>query len=185
MAIAHTSRTGKTYYLHTGPKRGGGVQYFFSTKPTGSLAEQLPQGFETYESVHGQVFLRRKTAQLIADEEIARIESRLGKLRGRNLYKIEVRDKTLTIFESTAFGSSEALPWISKEDQAELRERFAYYQAVLRFTLVDAEKRLFAPERYYFSGMGGWIPLGRSDRIEKLAAKYVKHLGSDSFFELY
>ena len=24
MSITHTSRTGKTYYLHTGPKRGGG-----------------------------------------------------------------------------------------------------------------------------------------------------------------
>jgi hypothetical protein len=30
MPIIHTSRTGKQYYLHTGPKRGGGVQHFFS-----------------------------------------------------------------------------------------------------------------------------------------------------------
>ena len=185
MAIEHTSRTGKTYYLHTGPRRGGGLQYFFSTKSTGSLAEKLPQGFEAYESVHGQVFLRRKTPQLIADEETICIERRLGKQRGRNLYKIELRGKTLTIFESAAFGNSDALPWVSAQKEAEFRERFAYYQAVLRFTLIDAEKRLFASERYCFRGMGGWISVGPPDRIERLAAKYIKHLGSESFFELF
>lgn len=60
MAITHTSRTGKNYYLHTGPKRGGGVQFSFSTKSDGNLADRLPDGFEVYESVNGQVYLRRE-----------------------------------------------------------------------------------------------------------------------------
>ena len=47
--ITYRSRTGKTYYLHTGPKRGGGVQHFFTTKSTGSLAECVPDGSEIYE----------------------------------------------------------------------------------------------------------------------------------------
>jgi len=188
MAITHTSRTGKTYYLHTGPKRGGGLQYFFSSKSTGSLAEQLPDGFEIYESVQGQVFLRRKTLRLVRDDEVACLERRLEKRRGGNLYKIETRGKTLTIFESagSSFGKSEAYPWISPQQEAQFRERFAYYQAVLRFTLVDAERRLFAPERYCFRGsVDDWISIGPPDSIEKLAAKYLKHLGSDSFFELF
>ena len=33
--VTHTTRKGKTYYLHTGPKRGGGVQYFFAMKSSG------------------------------------------------------------------------------------------------------------------------------------------------------
>jgi hypothetical protein len=71
MPVQHTSRTGKTYYLHTGQKRGGGIQYFFSTKRTGALAERVPDGFEIYESVRGQVFLRRTVPKLIHDEETA------------------------------------------------------------------------------------------------------------------
>ena len=77
MPITHTSRTGKTWHLHSGPKRGGGVQYFFATKPGGSLASHLPDGFEIYESVNGQVFLRRIEPRLIRVEEAIRaIQSR-------------------------------------------------------------------------------------------------------------
>jgi len=64
MAVTQMSRQGKNYYLHTGPKRGGGVQYFFSTKSKGSLAERVPDGFEVYESIRGQVFLRRIQVKL-------------------------------------------------------------------------------------------------------------------------
>lgn len=50
MAVTHASRTGKTYFLHSGPKHDGGVQHFFSTKSTGNLADRLPEGFEIYEA---------------------------------------------------------------------------------------------------------------------------------------
>jgi hypothetical protein len=60
MPITHTSRNGKTYNLHTGPKRCGGTQHYFSTKPTGTLAQRLPEGFEVYETVNAQVYLRRQ-----------------------------------------------------------------------------------------------------------------------------
>lgn len=191
MAIQHTSRTGKTYYLHTGPKRGGGVQYFFSTRPTGSLTAHLPAGFEIYESVHGQVFLRRSQPRLLRDEERACIARGVATRRGNNLNKVEVRGDTLTIFESAdnfsalaeSFGS---FPPRDHSKQEELRERFASYQAVLRFILVDQERRLFAPERYCFRGsVDDWISIGPPEPIERLAAKYLKHLGRDSMFELF
>jgi len=191
MAMQHISRTGKTYYLHTGPKRGGGLQYFFSTKPAGSLAEHLPDGFEVHESVHGQVFLRRKQPRLIRHEEIAGIEDRLRKHRGKNLYKVDVRGETLTIFEGTDhFEAMTALvgrfPSCDRSQPGDLSERFASYQAVMRFILVDQERRLFVPERYCFRGsVDDWIPIGPPEAIERLAAKYLKHLGRESLFELF
>jgi hypothetical protein len=188
MAITHTSRTGNTYYLHTGPRRGGGVQHFFSTKSSGSLADELPAGFEIHESVNGQVFLRRAQPRLIREEETTIIERGLEKQRGLNLYKLETRGSTLTIHESqdTSSGLGDAFPWIGSQKKAELRERFAHYQPVMRFILVDDEKRLFAPERYCFRGsVEDWIPIGPPEPMKKLAAKYLKHLGRESFFELY
>jgi hypothetical protein len=66
------------------------------------------------------------------------------------------------------------------------RRGFAHYQPILRFLLIDPERRLFVPERYCFRGsVDDWISIGPPDTIRKLAARYLKHLGQDSFFELY
>src|SRR5437867_10976118 len=188
MAVTHTSRTGKTYYLHTGPKRGGGVQHFFSTNSAGSLAEQLPEGFEVYESVNGQVYLRRQQPKLIHNDELNCIARCIEKPRTGHRYKTEVRGNILTVYESSAgFGwlDPHLMP-LSKREQEAIAEQFAHYQPVLRFILVDAQRRLFAPERFCFRGsVDDWISVGRAETIEKLASNYLKHLGRDSMYELF
>jgi hypothetical protein len=188
MAITHASRGGKTYYLHTGPKRGGGVQYFFSTDPAGPLASQIPEGFEVYETVRGQVYLRRRQPQLILDAERDCIALPLQNRRPGHRYKVEVRGKVLTVHESSNdFGwLASFAPRLSPRELDASAERFAHYQAVLRFTLTDAERRLFVPERYCFRGsVEDWISIGPPDRIDKLATKFLKHLGRDSMYELF
>jgi hypothetical protein len=48
------------------------------------------------------------------------------------------------------------------------------------------QRRLFAPERYCFRGsVEDWISIGPPDSVAKLAAKHLKHLGQDSFYELF
>jgi hypothetical protein len=188
MSVTHRSRTGKTYYPHTGPKRGGGVQHFFSTKTTGSLADRVPDGFEIYETVNGQVYLRRAQPKLILDEELAELQRGLAKPRAGPRYKVEAHGNTVTIHESAnrlsdIFGLMPS--WGLRRDEA-LEERLAHYQPVLRFILTDAQRRLFAPERYCFRGsVDDWISIGAPDTIAKLVARYLKHLGQDSFYELY
>lgn len=188
MAITRTSRTGKTYYLHTGPKRGGGTQFYFSTKSTGQLAQSLPEGFEVYETINGQIYLRRQQPKLIRDAELNCIQRRLQKPRAGHRYKTEVRTKVLTIHESGSDSGylREVAPHLSLRERDSISERFASYQPILRFILADADKRLFAPERYCFRGrVDDWISIGELDTIEKLAATYLKHLGKDSFYELF
>ena len=52
--------------------------------------------------------------------------------------------------------------------------------------LQDETARLFLPERYCFRGsVDRWIPIGGPDKIEKLAAKFLPHLGRESFYELF
>jgi len=188
MPITHTSRTGKTYYLHTGPKRGGGTQHYFSTKPAGPLAERLPDGFEVYETVNGQVHLRRRQPKLIRDDELDCIRCRLDRPRTGHRYKVEARGEVLTVHESGSdFGFlREFAPHLSPREHDRMSEQFADYHPVLRFILADAEQRLFAPERYCFRGsVDDWISIGPPARLEKLAAKYLKHLGQDSMYELF
>jgi hypothetical protein len=186
--ITHTSRTGSTYYLHTGPKRGGGTQHFFSTKPAGLLAHRLPDGFEVHETVNGQVHLRRRRPKLIRDDELDCIRSQIDTPRAGHRYQVEARGDVLTIHESSRdLGLlAELAPHLSPREDDRLAEHTAHYQPVLRFILVDAERRLFAPERYCFRGsVDDWISIGPPATVNKLAVKYLKHLGQDSMFDLF
>ncbi len=188
MPITHTNRTGKTYYLHTRPKRGGGTQYFLSTKAAGPLADRLPDGFEIYETVNGQVYLRRQQPKLIRDDELECVRCRLTQPRAGHRYQVEVQDKVITVHESgdNLGFMREVAPHLPAREQERIMAQFAHYQPVMRFILTEAERRLFAPERYCFRGsVDGWISIGPPAPLEKLAARYLKHLGEDSFFELF
>jgi hypothetical protein len=58
------------------------------------------------------------------------------------------------------------------------------YTAMLRFRLVDKEQRTFTAERFCFRGsIDDWIFLDGPDTLEKLLKRYVKLLGTDSFFD--
>lgn len=188
MAITHTSRTGKTYYLHRGPKRGGGTQHFLSTKADGPLAERVPEGFEIHETVNGQVYLRRQKPRLIRDDELDAVRRPLARLWPGNRYQARADGPVITIHESgndLSFMRSWT-PHLSAAEHERIETRFAHYQAVMRFTLADEEKRRFAPERFCFRGsVDDWIPIGPPGTIQQLAAKYFKHLGKDSLHELY
>ena len=67
MSIAHVSRTGKVYYLHGRPGKGGKHNFFFSTDDDGEGVDIIPEGFEIHENIRGQVFLRHIPKKLITD----------------------------------------------------------------------------------------------------------------------
>jgi hypothetical protein len=188
MAITHTSRTGKTYYLHTGPKRGGGTQHFLSTKRDGPMAACIPEGFEIYETVNGMVYLRRQQPRLVRDEELECVRAPLAQPRGGRHYRVEAQGRVITIHESCgdfSFLRSWA-PHVSAAEHERIQARSMHYQPVMRFTLVDEQKREFAPERYCFRGcVDDWIPIGPPGSLKQLAARLLKHLGKDTLYDLY
>jgi hypothetical protein len=145
----------------------------------------VPDGFEVYESIRGQVFLRRIQVKLISDDEQDCILRGIEGNPTKRSYKIEVRGKTLTIHESSA-DFDERFGKLDRQAREEWNERFMSFQAVVRFILVDPDGRLFAPERYCFRGsVDDWISIGPSGTIENLASIYLEHLGQDTLFELY
>jgi hypothetical protein len=51
--------------------------------------------------------------------------------------------------------------------------------------LDDEQRRLFTAQRYCFRGsVDDWIDIGHGP-LTKLVKRYVKHLGQESYFELY
>lgn len=190
MAIQHTARTGKVYYLHQVTGKGDKAKYHFSTEPEGALADTVPEGYEIYENIRGQVFLRRKVPQIVSDAEFALVADALKRPAQGHFYRAEVKKNVIVIYEAednTEYYRSIGLPWISEDKLCGGSLRSANFQAVMRFALVDRERRLFSAERYCFRGsVDGWIPI--STDAAPLSAhlkKFIKHLGKESFFELY
>jgi hypothetical protein len=190
MSIQHTTRTGKTYYLHAGQGKSGKPNYFFSTEPGGPLVNSVPEGFEIYENVGGQVFLRRKTPKLIADEELAMVKEALKRHAEEWRYRVEVKKTAVIIYEAsdnTALLERIALPWISKVAIQQSVIQSASYMAVMRFVLADPEKRLFLAERFCFRGsVDDWIDIGGfPQKLPVALKKFIQHLGNESIYELY
>jgi hypothetical protein len=60
-----------------------------------------------------------------------------------------------------------------------------HYTAMLRFTLIDENRRQFAAERWCFRGsIDDWFPIGKPGSLQALAEKYLPHVNRESFFEL-
>lgn len=202
MAVQYTNRVGKTYYLREGQTKTGKPRYFFSSKSDGkgSPVEAIPENFEIYEHPeNAQVFLRKKRPQLITDLEKRLVEKHTGKLKRDRRYRVDCKDEYITIYESNVnvgnmkgilgdllhqtplragFSIDDALDSIVKVADRQ-------YTAVMRFRLVDEDRRRFAAERFCFRGsIDDWIQIGGPDRLEKLVKRYVKYLGTDDFYEI-
>ena len=94
MIVEYTSRTGKLYYLHIGKTKKGNDKYFFSSKKNGNLAQNIPKGYEIYENVNAQVFLRKVQPKIILDEELKIIKQELQKQKNHIIINMR-RRKTL------------------------------------------------------------------------------------------
>lgn len=192
MSIEHVSRTGKKYYLYVVEGKSGKPRFHFSTRAGGALAEAVPAGFEVYENIGGQVFLRRKVRPLITEDEVDRVRAALRRKAEEWVYRVEVKKNVLTIYETN--GSEDRIEayngfapsWMSKKRLKESIIRNASYMGVLRFVLTDREKRLFRPERYCFRGsVDDWIEIGEPEKLPVVIRKFIPHLGNESMFELF
>jgi len=73
-------------------------------------------------------------------------------------------------------------------DEAKVREYFTrsvQYAPMLQFILDDEKRRTFTAQRYCFRGsVDDWIDIGYGP-LTTLVKQYVKHLGQESYFELF
>jgi hypothetical protein len=188
MSVEYTSRSGKLYYLHIGKTKKGNDKYFFSSKQNGNLAQSIPKGYEIYENVNAQVFLKRVQAKIILDEELRIIKEELQKQTKPHQYKYETKKNIITVYEinQDIKGLTDVFPFA---DKSKIEKHFlenATYSPIMRFILVDKEKRLFTTERFCFMGrIDDWIYIGGPSPLGKQAQKFIRHLGKESFFELY
>ena len=193
MPITHTNAKGQTFSLYQGTTKTGKPKYYFAMQSEGTLAQAIPAGYEIYENPNAQVFLRRIPPKIITDEECQIVEEGMRKYAVVKDYKIDIRGNALLIY--TAVQDIEALAAIVCHPHASLEENTRrmsllrqgiHYSPMLVFQLIDAQRRTFQTQRYCFLGsVDDWIVIGKPGKLSTLVKKYVKHLGQDSYVELW
>jgi len=196
LTVQYINRRSKRYYLHEGKTKTGKPKYYFSMKKEGKLVKKIPDGYEIYEHpTNAQVFLRKEQPKIITDIERHLIDKYLKKIKTSRRYIFDVKLKVITIFESDQdidelkeTFSSIFVPGFKDEKSAinfSVNSAISY-SPVIRFTLDNKVKRNFIAERYCFLGsINDWIYIGGLDALNNLLKKYSKHLGKESFFDLY
>ena len=172
-----------------GKNKAGKPAYFLSQKTSsekGQILDEEPKGYEIYEKPDGQVFCRKTTPQVISDDEIAVVEKELAR-RQLKQCAVERKGKDLIVSEGQGLdlrGALGGLFMANPKAFEAISTNYRHYQPVLRFQLIDKEKREFALSRWCFLGsIDGWHFLS-SGKLGDLAKKYVKHIGKESFYEL-
>jgi hypothetical protein len=188
MTVKYINHRGKTYYLHKVARKKGSSQYFFSKKETGALVESIPEGYEIYEDPNGRVFLRKIVPKKISQEEVSVVESSIRQYAKIKDYKIDVKGKAITIYlpdqEIEDLRSCfDSLISMNHTLLGKSLKNFLTYSPMMRFLLTDEKKRKFHVERAQFLD-DDWYLLDASKDLQKLAQKYCRHLGKDSFYEL-
>ncbi len=190
MSITHTNRKGKTYYLHLGETKTGKSKYYFSPKSDGECVESIPLGYEVYENPNAHVFLRKIRPKVIRDEEILIVEQGIKKYSKIKEFKIDVRDNAITVYLSDqnrneAINNMGPLGQLMTQQFLRIDRERASYSPMMRFVLIDAEKRIFCVERMCFrGGEDHWMSLHQYGDLKKLVQQYAEHLGEESFYEL-
>ena len=188
MPITHINRKGDIYHLHQGTTKKGNPKYYFSKKEPDNPVETIPDGYEIYENPNAQIFLRRIPPKLISDDERRIVAQAIIAYTQLRHYQIDVKNKAITIYLADQdVGALNAIPGtFGRFLSSDQMEKYLSYSPLMRFILFDKESREFEAERYNFRGsIDDWIPISDPDSLDKLARKFVPHLGQESFYELY
>jgi hypothetical protein len=189
--IEYINRKGQTYYLHQSQTKTGKPKYFFSLKKSGILVNTVPEGWEIYENPNAQVFLRQIRPKVITDEEINVVKKGLEESGHLKYYLIDSKDDTITIYVPDQDVDAltkilESFPLATPSKITDAINNSLSYSPMMRFILIDKNRRVFGSQRYCFRGsIDDWEWIGLPNKLEKIVKEFVKHLGQDSYYELF
>lgn len=197
MPVEYVNRKGDRYYLQSGKTRSGNLRYYFGRKLTGMAVEEVPDGYEIYESPEaGQVYLRKSKPTEISPFEREIVCDGIRRFAELEYFLVEIQQNSLVVYlpatdERAAedlmgmLGRFGPLSSARRQEAKDWLIRTSTYSKMMRFQLVDRHKRLFTVQRWCFLGsIDQWIYLHGRAPLSELVTKYVRHLGKDSFFEL-
>lgn len=195
MAVTYTNRKGVTLYLCQSLTKTGKPRYYFAREPKGTPVEQIPDGFRVGENANGLVWLERDRPALLLPEEVAAVEAAIARHPRPRNYHVGVKHDQIVVSERNGAGTDDLTAKIFSSLGVppggfdRLRSAFetrGTFSPVLRFSLIDAERRRFVVNRWCFKGrIDDWIEVGLEGPLARIVAPAVARLGTDDFFEFF
>lgn len=194
--LSYTNRHGQTYYLHEGLTKTGKPRYFAARSIREGAIATMPAGFEFSESINGVVSVRRvdTSPKLIPDTDVAKVRDALSKHAHLADYTVEEKKHEIIVYEPFDGIANPNLDHLASVFGLSLKTAGSRLGSVQRKTRFDPVMK-FTPEpfgraghylasRMSYRGDGGWMPLSPG-RLATLLKKYIRHIGTDEFFELF
>jgi len=196
MPVTYTNRKGVTYLLCRSLTATGKPRYYFAREPKGELVEAVPEGFKICETVNGLAYLAPDRREEILPAEVAAVEAAVKRHRKADHFRVSVKGKRIVIHERVGPDTDELLsilkasgfpvPGSAADRLRDSQDRQARFSPVLRFTLIDAEKRIFGVERVDFRRTTDtWLDLSPTGPVDRLARQLIPKLGTDALFEVF
>jgi hypothetical protein len=151
----------------------------------------MPDGYEVYENPNGGVYIRRIRPRVICDDELAVVENEVRRFSHLRYCRVDVKKEIISIYtpRQDVDGLLDVVRSFSGAGGIDVQRtigQLVTYSPELRFVLVDKEARLFQTQRYCYRGsVDDWIDIGGASKMEELVDRYVKHLETEVFFELF
>jgi len=195
MPVTYTNRKGYTYYLCRGVTKTGKPRYYFARELKGEPVAEIPAGYEINESVNGIVSLVKSRPAQIRPEEIEAVRAAVERHPKPNNYRVNVKSDRIEVYERVGPDANDLVAALAQEGllraglagriQTEI-EQYGQFTPVLRFILIDAERRNFGVQRMcYLGSIDDWIDVGATGSVDELARRLIPTLGTGRFFELY
>ena len=198
VAYEHRNRRGDVYLLQAGKTAKGNPRYYFGRRLSGAPVEEVPAGYEVFESPErSQVYLRKKRGTRIAPIEREIVTEGIRKLSNADHFLVDVEEDCLVVYLPTrslhqvndmvrALAGPDALQVPRFRAARDQFVRESQHQKMMRFELLDEERRLYLVSRWCFLGsIDGWVQLAGPASLSDLVEAYAEHLGEESFFELF
>ena len=194
-ALAHTNRHGATYYLHQSKTKAGKLRYFVAKAIGAGAIQEMPPGFEFTESINGVVSIRRtaRAPSRIPAADLDLVRTELSRHTHLRYHAAEERRNEIVICEPDNRLSADGVDSLAELCSGEpvlLARRLADIRAKTRYwPVMKFAASAFGPPHSYvayrmsYRGEGGWLHLSTGP-LSVLVRSYVRHIGTDRFFEL-
>jgi hypothetical protein len=162
-ALSYTNRVGATYYLHHGKTKTGKPRYFVAKTVREGAIGEMPEGYEFSESINGVVSVRRVStkASKIPDTDLAMVRAELARHQHLGQHRVEVVKGEIVVYELA----------------------YRLYSPVMKFVPAE-EPGHYDVHRMTYRGEGGWSWSLAIGPLQKLVKKYLRHVGTEGFYEL-
>ena len=192
--LAYTNRRGDTYYLHHGRTKTGKLRYFVAKSIGAGALPKMPPGFEFTESINGVVSISRtgRAAGLIPAVDLDLVRTEISRHRHLRYHAVEARGNEIIVYEPDERLSDKGTEMLAElsgrgplldRRLADIRAKTRYWP-VMKF--VSAGFGLpdnYVAYRMSYRGAGGWRQLSAGP-LGTLVKAYVRHIGTEEFFEL-